>query len=254
MSTAFDRLRNDLVLANRILANEDVVDAYGHVSVRHPDTPHRFFLSRSLAPELVTDGDIVEHDLDGQAVDDEPRALYAERFIHAGIYQARPDVTAVVHAHSEPVLPFTVSTGTPLRPVIHSGSFMGAQVPLWDIGDRFGDTNLLVTNMDQSLDLARTLGRNSVALMRGHGFVAAAGSLIDAVRMSIYVPRNARALTTAVLLGGDIKSLTPGEIAARNAAEYSPSSSITWRAWEYWAMKCGCGHLAVRDAVRDNVC
>jgi HCOMODA/2-hydroxy-3-carboxy-muconic semialdehyde decarboxylase len=243
MATELNRILNDLVLANRILSHEQVVDAYGHVSIRHPGSPRRFFLSRSLAPELVTADDIVELDLEGHPIGNERRALYAERFIHAGIYEARPEVTAVVHAHAEAILPYTVSTGTPLRPVIHSGSFIGADVPVWDIADRFGDTNLLVTNMEQSRDLARTLAGNNVALMRGHGFVAAAGTLIDVVRMAVFLPRNARALTTAVMLGGDIKSLSRGEIAARNADEYSPNSSITRRVWEYWAMKCGCAHM-----------
>ena len=243
MTTELDRVTNDLVLANRILAHEDVVDAYGHVSMRHPGNARRFFIARSLAPELVTPDDIVEHDLEGNPTGDERRPLYVERFIHAGIYEARPEVTAIVHAHAEAILPYTVSTGTALRPVIHSCSFIGAHVPLWDIADRFGDTNLLVTNMDKSRDLARTLGADHVALMRGHGFVAAARSLIDVVRMAVFLPRNARALTTAVMLGGDIKPLSRGEIEARNADEYGASSPITQRAWEYWANRCGCGHM-----------
>src|SRR5579864_9784390 len=121
-----DNLLNDLVIANRILANEDVVDAYGHVSVRHPDDPTRFFLARSLAPEFITRDDIVELTLDGKPAREEKRALYLERFIHGGIFEARPDVVAVVHAHAEDILPFGISSATPLRPVIHSGSFLGA--------------------------------------------------------------------------------------------------------------------------------
>jgi ribulose-5-phosphate 4-epimerase/fuculose-1-phosphate aldolase len=243
------RIKKDLVVANRILANEDVVDAYGHVSLRDPRNPHRFFMSRSLAPELVTEDDIVEHDLDGSAVGAEQRPLYLERFIHGGIYQARPDIVAVVHAHAEAILPYGIANGTPLRPVIHSGSFIGAHIPVWDIADRFGDTNLLVTNMEQARDLAAALADNNVALMRGHGFVAAGKSLIDVVRMSVYLPRNARALTTALLLGGEIKSLSRGEIDARNAKAYSPDSPATWRAWEYWATRCGCGHMVQKPGV-----
>jgi HCOMODA/2-hydroxy-3-carboxy-muconic semialdehyde decarboxylase len=241
-----DRVRDDLVVANRILAREDIVDAYGHVSMRSPQNPSRFFMARSLAPELVTQDDIVEHDLEGNAVADERRPLYLERFIHGGIYETRPDVIAVVHAHAEDILPYGIARSTPLRPVIHSGSFIGPNVPVWDIADRFGDTNLLVTNMDQARDLAGTLAGNSVALMRGHGFVAAARSLIEVVRMSVYLPRNARALTTALLLGGEIKSLSPGEIDARNQKAYGPHSPATWRAWEYWATKCGCGHMIAK--------
>jgi len=231
---------NDLVIANRILANENVVDAYGHVSVRHPRDPQRFFLARSLSPERVERGDLMEFDLEGSPAGGDARQPYLERFIHAAAYAARADVQAVVHAHAEDVLPFGI-TAAPLRPVIHSGSFMGEQVPVWDIRDKFGDTNLLVTSMAQGLDLARTLGGNNVALMRGHGFVAAARSLIEVVRMSVYVPRNARVLLAALRLG-EVKPLSPGEIAARNAG-YKPYSPETWRAWEYWATRAGCAHL-----------
>jgi ribulose-5-phosphate 4-epimerase/fuculose-1-phosphate aldolase len=191
--SSFDVLIQDLVIANRILAKEEVVDAYGHVSVRHPDKPNRFLIARSLAPELVSPGDIVELDLDGQPERDEGRNLYLERFIHAAIFAKRPDVIAVVHAHAEDTLPFGIVQGTELRPVIHSGSFIGSEVPVWDIANNFGDTNLLVTNMAQASDLANCLGENSVVLMRGHGFAAAARSLIEVVRLSVYLPRNARA-------------------------------------------------------------
>ena len=244
-----ERVKNDLVIANRILAREEVADAYGHVSVRNPRNPHSFFISRSLAPELVAPEDIVELDLEGNPVGADDRPLYLERFIHGGIYEARPDVTAVVHAHAEDVLPFGIANGTRLRPVIHSGSFIGAHVPVWDIADRFGDTNLLVASIEQGRDLAKTLADHNVALMRGHGFAAAARSIIDVVRMSVYLPRNARALLDARLLGGDIRSLSEGEIDARNHEAYGPYSTATWRAWEYWATKCGCGHLLTRPQV-----
>jgi ribulose-5-phosphate 4-epimerase/fuculose-1-phosphate aldolase len=238
-------LVQDLVIANRILAREDVVDAYGHVSVRHPDNPHHFLIAHSLAPELVSPDDIVELDLDGHPVRDDGRKLYLERFIHAAIFAARPDVVAVVHAHAEDTLPFGIAQATKLRPVIHAGSFIGREVPVWDIADRFGDTNLLVTNMEQARDLAQCLGSNNVALMRGHGFASAARSLIEVVRLSVYLPRNARALMRAKQLGGEIKYLSDGEIAARNRG-YSPYSVETWRTWEYWAKKADCGHLLTR--------
>jgi HCOMODA/2-hydroxy-3-carboxy-muconic semialdehyde decarboxylase len=240
-----DNLLNDLVIANRILANEDVVDAYGHVSVRHPDRPDRFFLARSLAPEFITRDDIIEFTLDGKPVKEEKRAIYLERFIHGGILESRPDVMAVVHAHAEDILPFGIANGTPLRPVIHSGSFIGSNVPVWDIADNFGDTNLLVTNVEQAQDLARCLGAGNVALMRGHGFAAAARSLIEVVRMSVFLPRNARALMRAKQLGGQIKYLSQGEIDARNRG-YGPYSVETWRAWEYWANKAGVSNLVTR--------
>src|SRR5260370_4714066 len=196
-----DSVSQDLVIANRILASEEVVDAYGHVSVRHPDNPNRFLIARSLAPELVGPEDIVELDLYGQPVRDEDRSLYLERFIHAAIFAARPDVMAVVHAHAEDTLPFGIAQGTKLRPVIHSGRFIGVEVPVWDIADNFGDTNLLVTNMAQASDLAQRLRASSLALTRGHGVASAARSLIEGVRLSVYLPRNARALMRALQLG-----------------------------------------------------
>jgi len=240
-----DTVIKDLVIANRILAREEVVDAYGHVSIRNPDNPKHFFLSRSVSPELVERDDIVELGLDGQPVRDEKRALYLERFIHAAIYEARPDIHSVVHAHAEDILPFGIAQATPLRPVIHSGSFIGANVPVWDIADKFGDTNLLVTNMDQGRDLAKCLAGNNVALMRGHGFASVGRSLIEVVRMSVYLPRNARVLQKAKVLGGKIRYLSQGEIDARNKG-YSPYSTETWRTWEFWANKAGCGHLLNR--------
>jgi ribulose-5-phosphate 4-epimerase/fuculose-1-phosphate aldolase len=235
-----DRALADLVIANRILSHENVVDAYGHVSVRHPEDPKRYLLARSLSPEMVQQADIMEFELDGTPVGGDRRQPYLERFIHGAVYEARPEVIAVVHAHAEDVLPFGI-TDAPLRPVIHSGSFMGAEVPVWDIRDKFGDTNLLVTNVPQGRDLAVRLGGNNVALMRGHGFVAAARSLIEVVRMSVYVPRNARVQMAAMRLGA-VKPLSRGEIDARNAG-YKPHSPETWRAWEYWATRAGCREL-----------
>jgi ribulose-5-phosphate 4-epimerase/fuculose-1-phosphate aldolase len=241
-------LVRDLVVANRILARENVVDAYGHVSVRHPDDPRRFLLATSVAPEMVEEDHIVAFNLDCTPVRHDGRPLYHERFIHGGIYEARPDVQAVVHAHAEDVLPFSIST-TALRPVIHSGSFMGADVPVWDMADRFGpDTNMLVTNMEQARDLARCLGSNNVALMRGHGFSAAARSLIEVVRMAVYIPRNARVQMNALRLGGEIRPLHDGEIAARDLG-YKPYSLETRRAWRYWAHKAGCAHLVEEQPV-----
>jgi HCOMODA/2-hydroxy-3-carboxy-muconic semialdehyde decarboxylase len=238
--TDLERATADLVIANRILAHEGIVDAYGHVSVRHPRDPTRYLLARSLSPEMVQQADIMEFDLEGTPAGGDSRQPYLERFIHGAVYETRPEVLAVVHAHAEDVLPFGI-TATPLRPVIHSGSFMGAQVPVWDIRERFGDTNLLVTNMPQGRDLATRLAGNNVALMRGHGFVAAARSLIEVVRMSVYVPRNARVQMAAMQLG-EVKPLSRGEIEARNAG-YKPHSPETWRAWEYWATRAGCREL-----------
>jgi len=148
---------NDLVVANRILAREQVVDGFGHVSVRHPERPDRYFLSCSRSPELVTHDDLLEFDLDGSPVAPNGSALYAERPIHGEVYRARPDVGAVVHNHAQDVVPFG-TTGTKLRQMIHTAGGMGHDVPMWDIHTRFGDTDMLVRTADQGRDLALALG------------------------------------------------------------------------------------------------
>lgn len=229
----------DLVIANRILAHENVVDAYGHVSIRHPQKPDRYLLSRSLSPELVTRNDIIEFKLDGTPVGD-TRPGYLERFIHGAIYEARPEVNAVVHSHAEDILPFSISK-TRLCCVAHVASDMGIHVPVWDIADQFGDaTNLLVINMAQGRDMARALGGNSVVLMRGHGFSAAADGLLKLVRLAVYLPRNARILLAAMRMG-EFKALSENEIRTRN--NFRAGSPEMQRAWEFWARRAGCGDM-----------
>jgi ribulose-5-phosphate 4-epimerase/fuculose-1-phosphate aldolase len=224
-----------LVAANRILANEGVLDAYGHVSIRHPDNPRRYLIARSRSPELVEASDIVEYSLDGEAVPDGAPTPYLERHIHGAIYEKRPDIHAVVHSHADAVLPFTISD-VPLQPVIHTASDMGAHVPVWDIRDHFGDTNMLVVNMEQGRDLATGLGDNRVVLMRGHGFSAAGRSLIEVVKTAVYLPRNAAVLTEALRLG-KVKPLSGGEIEIRSKVD--PDAPQMWRAWEYWCERAG---------------
>jgi HCOMODA/2-hydroxy-3-carboxy-muconic semialdehyde decarboxylase len=171
-------LREQLVLANRILAAEGVLDAFGHVSVRTAERPDRFLLAWARAPELVEDADLLEFHLDGTPVQPSDRAPYLERFIHAAVYEQRPDVMAVCHNHTPSILPFSISRTARLQPVIHSAAVLGGPVPVWDIADEFGPaTNMLVVNMDQGRSLARTLGAGTIALMRGHGSVVAGASV-----------------------------------------------------------------------------
>jgi HCOMODA/2-hydroxy-3-carboxy-muconic semialdehyde decarboxylase len=240
--TEIDQVRNDLVIANRILALENVVDAYGHISVRHPTRSDRFFLSRSRSPQLVEASDILEFTLDGKVVGDDDRAPYLERFIHAAIYEGRPEIAAVVHAHAEDILPFSISKTTRLQAVIGSGSDLGHEVPVWDIREKFGDaTNLLVTNIEHGRDLARRLANNTVCLMRGHGFAAAQSSIQEVVRTAVYLPRNARVQMAAMRLG-EMNPLSFNEIEIKKTA-HRPSSPESWRAWEYWAHRAGCAEL-----------
>lgn len=222
-----------LAVANRILYNEGVVDGFGHVSVRDARRSDRFLLARSMAPALVTPKDIMQFDLDGTAIDPRARRPYLERFIHGSIYKARPDVMAVVHSHSPSIIPFGI-TPQRLRPVFHMGAFLGDDVPVWDIHDFSGDTDLLVANVAQGDDLARALGSNLVALMRGHGSVAVGQTLQHAVYRAVYAEINARLQSEALKLG-PVKYLTPGE--ARFARELQ--DKVLGRAYELWARKAG---------------
>jgi HCOMODA/2-hydroxy-3-carboxy-muconic semialdehyde decarboxylase len=231
---ALDGLVEDLVTANRILARENVVDSFGHISVRHPDNPQRYLLSRSRAPDCIEKDDIMEFALDGTAVEARGRAPYLERFIHGALYEARPDVMSVVHNHSESVIPFGV-TGRPIKPIFHMGASIGHQVPVWDSHDRFGDTSLLVENMAMGRDLAKLIGAGATALMRGHGATVAARSIRQAVYISVYLEVNARLQKQAMDMG-EIKFLTEGEI--DKVASRTSSYGIN-RAWENWCRRAG---------------
>lgn len=229
----------DLVVANRILAREGVLDAFGHVSVRHPGDPERYFMSRSRAPELVDRDDLVEFTLDNEPLDAKGRAVYAERHIHGCIYRARPDVNAICHNHSHAVIPYGVS-GQSIRPILHMASVIGDRVPIWDIHDHFGDTDLLVTDDEKGRSLASCLGPNCAALMRGHGSVVCAASLRATVFATIYLQLNAELQFRARLLGdGDIRHLTPGEVRSASETLMQPLSQD--RAWEYWSVRAGFG-------------
>ncbi len=155
-----DFILEELVTANRVLANEGIVDSFGHVSARHPDKPDHYLLSRARAPERIERDDIVEYKLDGTAIDERGRTPYLERFIHGAIYEARPDVHAVVHNHSPSVIPFGV-TGKKLKPLLHMCASCGHEVPIWDSQSKFGDTTLLVSDMAMGRDLAKFMGAQS---------------------------------------------------------------------------------------------
>jgi HCOMODA/2-hydroxy-3-carboxy-muconic semialdehyde decarboxylase len=227
------KLIEDLVAANRILVDQGVLDGYGHVSVRHDRDPSRYLMSRSIAPELVTVNDILEYDLDSNAVDARGRASYLERFIHGEIYKARPDVKAVVHSHSPSVIPFGV-TGVPLRPLYHMSAFLVGGAPVFDIRAASGQmTDMLVKNAALGQALARALGSAPVALMRGHGNVIVGTALPQVVFRSVYTEVNAKLQAQAMALGGQVTYLDPEE--ARQA-EASVGGTLG-RPWELWRKK-----------------
>lgn len=230
-----ERAIRELVIANRILANEGVLDAFGHISIRHQERPDRYWMARSRSPELVEAGDIMEFDLDNNPVDQRGRAMYAERPIHGCIYAARPDVMAVCHNHAHSLVPFGV-TGGAIKPIWHMAAGIGSEVPIWDIREQFGDTDLLVTSNDMGRSLADKLGPRRVCLMRGHGGVVAAHDLKATVFIAIYLMVNAALLEEARAMG-EVKSLSDGEI--RLAAERLFTPLAQDRAWEYWCRRAG---------------
>jgi HCOMODA/2-hydroxy-3-carboxy-muconic semialdehyde decarboxylase len=225
----------DLVTANRILANERVLESFGHVSIRHPEKPDRFFLSRARAPQLIQLEDIMEFTLDGRSVGAEPGKPYSERFIHGALYEARAGVGAVVHNHSPSVIPFSV-TGRKMRPLMHMCAPIGGDIPCWDIRTKIGDrTNLLVTDMEIARDFARCLGPRTVALMRGHGSTVVGRSLREVVFTSVYMEINADMQIKALSMG-EITYLSDGEIETIRKARGGFSFE---RGWENWCSRVG---------------
>jgi HCOMODA/2-hydroxy-3-carboxy-muconic semialdehyde decarboxylase len=229
-----DSARGDLAAASRILVDQDVFDAAGHVSMRHPSNPDRYLMSRSLAPQLVTPADIIEFTLESEPVGGESRRPFIERFIHGEIYRARPDVHAVAHGHSASVVPFGL-VRVAMRATYHNAAFIAAGVPVFDIRAKFGTTDIVIDSAAKGAALAQSLGDKSVALLRAHGFVAVAPSLPAAVFRAIFTEVNARVQLKAMSLvpGADI-----GAIAYLDAEEGRKADAVNLatvgRSWELW--------------------
>jgi ribulose-5-phosphate 4-epimerase/fuculose-1-phosphate aldolase len=228
-----DEARSLLARANRMIANEGVLDAFGHVTIRHPTDPRRYLMSYSRGPELVQPEDILEFTLDSQIVKPVEMRLYGERVIHGEIYKARPEVNAVCHHHAPSILPFCIS-GAELKPVYHLGATLGEKVPFWDARDDFGNTNLIVAKPEEGASLARALGPNWIVLMRRHGATVAGKTLEELTFRTIYTARNAAMQIQANTLG-IVSPLNAAETAL--AGEYNLRPGPVARAWEYWSAR-----------------
>jgi len=226
-------LVEDLVYANRILYDQGVLDGFGHVSMRDPRNANRFLLSRSMAPALVTAADILAYDRDGAPLNAGDRRLYLERFIHAAIYRARPDVRAIVHSHSPSLIPFGV-TRTPLRPLYHMSAFLGAGTPVFDIRDVAGVTDMLISDNQLGDALAKALGDHTALLLRGHGAVNVGTTIPQVVFRAVYTETNARLQAEAMRLG-TVTYLSPEEAAKAAAAV----DGQLLRAWDLWRARIG---------------
>jgi HCOMODA/2-hydroxy-3-carboxy-muconic semialdehyde decarboxylase len=236
-------LVHDLVLANHILFERGVVDAFGHVSARSASSPDRFLLSRNKAPGTVTAEDIMQYDLDSKPLDDNGRSSYLERFIHGQIYKAYPHIQSVVHSHSPTVVPFSLVKNTPFCAVCHTAGFIGVKPPVFEIRDYSGDdTDLLISSNELGAALALCLGSNSVVLMRGHGSTVAADSLKKAVQRAVYTEVNARTQAEAMRVG-EVIPLTAGECASSTAS----NAGQVDRAWNLWKKAAHKMHMSLME-------
>jgi ribulose-5-phosphate 4-epimerase/fuculose-1-phosphate aldolase len=233
MPHPLDEARYELAVANRIIAHEGVLDAFGHVSMRHPGDPKRYLLARSRSPQLIEPADIHEFTLDSEPVSKADVTHYAERVIHGCIFQARPDVNAVCHHHSPSVLPFC-ATGVELVPVFHLGAAAGTAAPFWDQRDEFGDTNMLVIKPEEGRSLARALGSHWMVMMRRHGATLAGASLRELVFRTVFSHANAEIQLRAMALG-KIAPLSRGEVELSGPYQLTPRPMA--RAWEYWTAR-----------------
>jgi ribulose-5-phosphate 4-epimerase/fuculose-1-phosphate aldolase len=224
-------LIDELVLANHILYDRGVVDAYGHVSARHPGDPAKFLLTWAIAPALASAADVMTFDAAGNALDNpDGKELYSERFIHAAIYAVRPDVLGIVHSHSENLIPYTV-TDVPLRPLYHMSAFLGAGTAMYDPQPTAGDTDLLVKTLALGQALASALGDKPIALMRGHGSVAVGRSVREAVYRAVYTEASAKLQANAMRMSDRVTYLTPGESALMDSY-MKPDVRRPWELWE----------------------
>ena len=220
---------DDLAAASRILADQGVFDAAGHVSMRHPRHTERFLMSRSLAPALVTADDIMEFTLDCEACDARGRTAFIERFLHGEIYRNRPDVMAIAHGHSPSVIPFGL-VATPMRATYHNAAFLAAGVPVFDIRAKFGMTDIVINSAERGAAVAEALGDKSVVLLRAHGFVAVGPSLQAAVFRAVFTEVSARVQLQAAVLGGPIAALDAEEGRMADAINLA----TVGRSWELW--------------------
>lgn len=221
----------DLAAASRILAAQGVVDGFGHVSLRHPSAPDRYMMARSIAPALVTPGDIIEYDLDSNPCNANGRGSFLERFIHGEIYKARPDILSVVHSHSASVVPFGL-VGVPMKAMFHNAAFIAPGVPVFDIRDKFGATDMLVGNGPKGVALAEVMGDKDIALMRGHGSVACGPTLQTAVFRAVYTEVNARIQHWTLALGGGAPIAALDDEEGRLADLINRTAGM--RAWDLW--------------------
>jgi ribulose-5-phosphate 4-epimerase/fuculose-1-phosphate aldolase len=231
------KLIEDLVAANRILADQGLLDGWGHVSVRHDNDPNRFLMARGVAAQLVTPQDIIEFDLDSRPVDTHGlplSTLFTERYIHGEIYKLRPDVIAVVHTHAPSLIPFG-NTKVPLQPMYHRSAFIAFGIPVFDIRERSGMTDMLIRNQTLGRHLAEALSDHPAVLMRGHGAAITGPSLPRVVSRTIFLSLNATLQADAMRMGAPVTYMDIEEARLIEARE-GHGLARTWEGWKQKAM------------------
>jgi ribulose-5-phosphate 4-epimerase/fuculose-1-phosphate aldolase len=228
---------DDLVLANRMLASKElgILDAFGHVSVRNPANPGHYFISRYISAGVVTADDVIENDLDSKPVGGPRSDEYQEVFMHGEIYKARPDVMAVLHAHTPAIVAFTESS-VALRPVINGGTFIGAGFPLHDIRT-FDPRETIIRTPALGRSVAALLGSRPAILLKGHGIALTDSSLRNLVVRAYNLRVNAMIQQQALALGGTISYLedSPESAAPPPSADANRAGAEPYnRGWEYW--------------------
>lgn len=245
---SLEQLRREVATANHVLYDQGILDGFGHVSARHSGQPDRFLLSRNLAPPLVTPADVLEFDLDGNAVDAPGAKPYLERFIHGEIYRRRPDVHGIVHSHAASVLPFSIVGGVRLCPVCHMSGFIKPGTPVFEIRHCAGEaSDLLIRSSELGRRLAGCLGGHALVLMRGHGLTVVGATVRQAVFRAVYAEANARIQAAAMALG-PVTGLTDAEADAADAANNGQID----RAWDFWALRAGHAVAALRAPLAAN--
>jgi ribulose-5-phosphate 4-epimerase/fuculose-1-phosphate aldolase len=222
-----------IVLANRILANEGVFDAFGHISVRNPENPETFFISRAISPEFITREDMLELDFEGRIVSGNPSYRpFGERAIHCAIYKRRPDVHCVCHPHPYEIIPFA-STGIPLRSIYHQDVTFYEGLPTYS--DMPPACGLLINTLEEGEKLADALGDKRGVLIRNHGVVVVGESVPRVVYSSVTLRDSAKILLSTLAMGVEPHYI--GREEAEQGTYVQFCGQGLQRSWNYWCQK-----------------
>jgi ribulose-5-phosphate 4-epimerase/fuculose-1-phosphate aldolase len=218
------QLRKDMMSACRILSHENLVQGFGHVSARIPDSD-LFLITPRIALALVTENELLTVNFNGEVVEGNYPAP-SEAWLHTAIMKAKPGINAITRIHARVANMFSV-TERKLEPVHNHGSFFTGGVPVFDKPD-------LITTQKFGEEVAQALGDGPALLLRGNGQVTVGRTIPEAVMMAIYLEEAAEILYGALQIGTPI-SLTPDESAKRQVEALPPVDME--RAWNFFKQR-----------------